>query len=246
MSDHRISATIEDGRLYWMVGGRKLAAIMGASNPDPGDGGDGGDGGDPGDGDGDGDGGQQPPRTKAKAKAKAGGDDGVPDPVGAWFDALPAEGKAYFRELKRTAAGSSKKARDAQAQLDAVQQSTMSTEQRLQMALEREQTARQRAEQKLRTQSVQGAFSREGGAQGAIYPNDLWRQVDPDDIQWDPETGEVLNAAELVENLRRSFPKLFEDRRPAAGVDAGRRPAPQRQRPDSNEMMNQLIRQRRG
>ena len=89
--------------------------------------------------------------------------------MGEWFDGLPAEGKQYFRELKALASGSSAKARKAQEQLDAIQQSTMSTEQRLQVALEREQSARTKAEQRLRQQDSD-TFANEGGQAGAKDP----------------------------------------------------------------------------
>lgn len=253
MSDHQEvpdtrGSLFLGGTLYWpKLGGGYVKAIMGGSNPDPGDGG-GDDAADAPDDDSTDAPDDNAPKAKGKAKAPArrtGGDGDVPDPVGEWFNALPPEGKQYFRDLKRTASGNSRKAREAQAQLDAVQQSTMSTEQRLQVALEREQTARQRAETQLRDQSIRGAFTREGGQAGAKDAGALWKLVDPEDIQWDPETGEVLNAAELVENLRRNYAWAFEDRRPSAGVDAGRRTAPQRQGPSQSDMMNQLIRGRR-
>ena len=212
------------GSPYWTSAGRRLPIIMGGSADAGSDGGEGDDGG--GD-DGDDPGAAPAAKPRAKAKAAAGDADGVADPVGEWFEALPPEGKQYFRDLKRTASGSSKAARTAQQKLDAIQQSTMSTEQRLQVELERERERASKAESRLRTQSVQGAFSREGREQGAIYPNDLWRQVDPDDIRWDAETGEVMNAPELVASLRSNFPKLFEERRPTSSVDAGRRSPPQ-------------------
>ena len=66
--------------------------------------------------------------------------------------------------------------------------------------------------------------------------------VDPDDIQWDPEDGTVLNAQEVVGTLRSNYPWAFEDRRPSAGVDAGRRTAPRPKGPDGEDLMNQLIR----
>ena len=233
-----------DGLPYWLAGSLRVAAIMGGSEAAA-DGGE-GDGGE-GDGD-DGEGAPAPtPRAKPKAKVKTGEVDPLgADPSADWFEQLPPEGKERFRELRRTAAGNSKKARDAQAKLDAAQEVTMTTEQRLQVALDRERERAGRAESRLRDQAIRGAIDREGRGQGAKDSATLWRLVDPEDIQWDPENGDVLNAPELVEGLRRNFSWAFEDRRPAAGVDAGRRQAPARRGPSSEDLMNQVIRGRRG
>lgn len=226
-----------DGRPMWQLGGVLLPVIAGASGDAGGD--DGGDGGDA-------DGGQQgrsggtiaPPGGTRGAPGT--GDDEPDEPPDAW----PKEAKEMFRKLRKIADGARRDAQRATEQLQQRQSQGMTEAERQAARVRELETEREKLSSQLRLRSKQEAFREAGIAAKAKSPGTLYRLIDDDAIEWGPD-GEIINAPELVAELKRAESWMFEPRTARGSADAaqgaGQQTAAQQQS-DENKVFNTWFR----
>lgn len=91
--------------------------------------------------------------------------------------------------------------------------------------------------QERQERTVRESVAAAAGKAGALYPDTLYRLIEPEKIELD-EAGRVRNVTALVNELRQNYPALFR----AVNVDAG---AGGRQQVNGLDM-NTLIRQAAG
>jgi hypothetical protein len=221
-----------DGRPMWRLGGVLLPVIAGGA----GDAGDGGDG----DGDSGQDGAQGGTITRPGGTPDASGTDAEPDePPDAW----PKEAKDMFRKLRKIADGARRDAQRATDQLQQRQSAGMTEAERAAARVRELETEREKLTGQLRLRSKQEAFREAGIAAKAKSPGTLYRLIDDDAIEWGPD-GEIINAPELVAELKRSESWMFEPRGARGSADAaqGADQQPAQRQTDENQVFNRWFR----
>jgi hypothetical protein len=163
----------------------------------------------------------------------------------AWISKLPKEdqdtARRHLAEIRRTASGSSAALRRAQEQLEELRQSGMSKEQQAAHRASQAEERAQKAEEALKQRNIQQSLQDAAEAAQARNPKRVYNILaNSPDVDYDDLSGEVLNAAKLVADLRASDPYLFRKAVPEGSGDAGRKDSGERRRPD--EFMNALFR----
>lgn len=93
-------------------------------------------------------------------------------------------------------------------------------------------------EAQLARRDLQDDVAAAGRKAGALYPDALFKLIDPDDVERDEQTGKPSNLDKLVERAKKAYPNLFG--RAHGSADGGARP------PASGVDMNARIRQAAG
>lgn len=155
-----------------------------------------------------------------------------------WKESLSPEARRYIDELQRTARGHSKAARAAQEELEELKGAKLTESERTAARIAKLEKENLDLKQANRTQAIRVAFSSAGRVANALNPDRLWRLIDPTAIDFDDQ-GNVVNAEDLVADLKRSDPYLFQNRQGGGSADAGRTPAPKQ---GSGFDMNRILR----
>jgi hypothetical protein len=225
------------GRWWWPTpDGGLLPVIAGASNDAGGDAG--GDDGDGGGGQDDGDGGTIPRPGGTRGTAGTAGDE--PDePPEAW----PDDAKKLFRKLRKIADDARRDARTAQDALQQRQTAGMTEAERQAARIRELEGELGRKGELLKLRTKQEAFREAGNAAKAKSPSTLYRFIDDEAVEWGPD-GEILNAPELVAELKRSESWMFEPRSARGSADAAQGVGQQaaQQQSDASDVMNRWIR----
>jgi hypothetical protein len=220
-----------DGRLWPLIAG-------GSAGPGAGDDGGGDDG-----GQGGGQGGTSgTPAGTAGAAGTAAGEPDDDDAGQQW----PEDAKKLIRKVRKQAQDAERREREARQALETRATEGMTEAERA-IAQSRELQAQlAKAQDQLRLQSMREAFRAAGTANKAKDPDAIWMLIDRDAVEWGPD-GEVLNATELVRDLRRNRAWAFQERQGAQGsADAaqgsGQTPAQVGSRSDENDAFNRWFR----
>jgi hypothetical protein len=175
--------------------------------------------------------GRRKPRRKPKAEDKE-----------SWINELAEPQRRWIRDLQRTARGHSSAARKAQERLEEMENETLTDVQRADRRATSAEDRATKAEERLRQFQSKAAIERAASAAKAKKPERVWNMV-KDDVEYDPDTGEVINAEELIAELRKSDPYLFTEGDRQGSADGG---AGGRRRPRSGFDMTQEIRRQTG
>jgi hypothetical protein len=201
-----------DGRPMWQLGDALLPVIAGGS-------GDAGGGGDSDGGQGQGDGGTITKPGGTPDTAGTAGDEPGDEPPDNW----PPEAKKTFRKLRDIAKQAEKREQDAVKALQTRSQQGMSEAEQQAARLRELETDNARKGEQIRVQAMREAFREAGTVSGARNPSAVWKLIDRESVDWGPDN-EVLNATELVRELKRAEPWAFEPKGPAAKADAAQGP----------------------
>jgi hypothetical protein len=136
-------------------------------------------------------------------------------------DDWPQEARELIRKLRIEARGSGKRAAEAERQLEEIRESQMTEADKIAKRAGDLEEKNKELDRRLRNQAIKDAFREAGREAGAKNPERLWRLIDRDAIEFDPN-GEPINATSLIAELRQTDPYLFEPRRGKGGVDGGR------------------------
>jgi hypothetical protein len=223
-----------DGRLWPLIAG-------GSAGPGAGDSGDGGNG-----GQGGGQGGTSSAPAGTAGPSGTGGEPGGSADLDWSDDWKPEDARKTFKTLREIAKKAEQEARDAKTALESRSREGMTEAEKL-AARNRELEAQvARSTEALRLGAMREAFREAGMAAKAKNPATVWKLIDRDSIEWGPD-GEVVNATELIRDLRRAEPWAFEGRQGAQGsADAaqgsGQQPAQVGSRSDENDAFNRWFR----
>lgn len=230
-----------DGRVWPLIAG-------GSTGPGTGDDGGGGDGGSGGQSGGSGGTSNRPAGTAGAPGT--GGEPGGSADLDWSDDWKPDDARKTFKTLRDIAQKAEREARDARQALESRSREGMTEAERL-AARNRELEAQSnRYQEQIRLGAMREAFREAGTASKAKNPSTIWKLIDRDSIEWGPD-GEVLNATELIRDLKRAEPWAFEGRTGTTGsADAaqgsGQQPAQVGNRSEQADVMNRWFRDAAG
>lgn len=166
--------------------------------------------------------------------------DGEPDGEGD----LPEGVRKTLSKLRQQLRTAQREAAENRRKLEERDQGSLTETQRLERRAREAEERAAKLDAQVRRSAIREAFQEAGKAAKAKpnFEGVLYRMVDEDSIDFG-EDGSILNATELVADLKRSFPDMFEPRGSRGTADAGQQGQGQ---PAQGFDMNTWLRSRTG